>query len=64
MSHFKFYSAKYTQFANPYEADDETKVKLTPTMLQLFYGFLKKYPEHILNVRWKYREPENYDFIS
>lgn len=46
-------------FKNPYGPKNyETLKKLTPTMLQLFYGFLKKYPEHILNVNWRYSEDD------
>ncbi|HCA5045202.1 TPA: hypothetical protein ACGIKW_003816 [Acinetobacter baumannii] len=26
----------------------------TPTILKLFYGILRKYPDHILNVKWRY----------
>lgn len=47
-------------FRNPYRLDDESLLKLTPTMLQLFYGLIKKYPEHILSVQWNYYEEPEY----
>ncbi|WP_151837724.1 hypothetical protein [Acinetobacter ursingii] len=43
-------------FKNPYKADMKELERLTPTILQLFYGILKKYPMHLLNVEWDYQE--------
>jgi hypothetical protein len=39
------------------EASHLMRLEKTPTLLALFYGILKKYPEHLLNVSWSYKEP-------
>lgn len=31
----------------------------TPTTIKLFYGILRKYPDHILNVDWRYMTDMN-----
>ena len=49
-------------FFKGFPEEKKKKEALTPTMLQLFYGFLKKYPEHILNINWCYQEKEEEPF--
>ncbi len=39
------------------EATHLMRLEKTPTLLKLFYGILKKYPEHLLKVSWRYKEP-------
>ena len=33
----------------------------TPTIIKLFYGILRKYPDHILNVDWRYNTEDDLD---
>lgn len=52
------YNPEKSLFKNPYRAEIQELERLTPTTLQLFYGILKKYPMHLLNVKWDYEEYE------
>ena len=49
----------HMKYYNVYKIENNEKEygpleERTPTILKLFYGILRKYPDHILNVKWRY----------
>lgn len=55
------YQSEDSIFKNSYKADKKELERLTPTVLQMFYGILKKYPIHLLNVEWDYQEETQWE---